>query len=163
MKNTTIVLLGIAVGILGLLAYLQAAALRNERQQAQQLAAKLDSMSKISTLDLQEKCANQAREEFKDYWEYREMSDHTDHYNPKLNKCFLLVRYSDTKTLPGSWFTYRMLEDAFEGKVYAEYSDEYDERTEKHTVSLCKVTVPSGEETICHSSDEFDALVNQYM
>jgi hypothetical protein len=164
-KKLVTVLLIIALGILGLFAYSQSVALRQERLQVQELTAKLDSAPKTASLELQEKCAKQAREEFNAYWERDENADFTNHYNTKLNKCFVLIRYIDTKTVPGDIWTHRELFDAFESKDYGEY----DWKTEKGKKYwevppvVCKVTRSSGEETICHSSDEFDALVKEYM
>ncbi len=92
------------------------------------------------------------------------MSDYTNHYDPRLNKCFVLVQYSDHK-IQEIIYTYRILEDAFESKVYGEYSW----HTEKNKFfwdvppTECKVTLPSGGEKNCHSLEEFDALVKQYM
>lgn len=93
------------------------------------------------------------------------MSDYTNHYSPKLNKCFVLVQYGDTKMLPGTIFTYRILEDAFEGKIYANYSWNPEKNKFFWDVppTQCKVTLPSGAEITCHSAEEFDALVKQYM
>jgi hypothetical protein len=165
MKNVVIVVLVVIAGVLGLFAYLQTVSLRQQRGRAQELTVKLDSALKISSLELQEKCARQSLEEFKYHWEGQEMSDYTNHYNPRFNKCFVLVQYGDTKMLPGTIYTYRMLEDAFEGKVYATYSW----RTEKGKFfwdvppTECKVTLPTSEEKTCHSPAEFDALVKQYM
>lgn len=55
--------------------------------------------------------------------------------------------------------------DAFEGKVYANYIWRSDKRKKYWEVTPfdCKVMLLSGEERLCHSSDEFDALVKQYM
>ena len=74
-----------------------------------------------------------------------------NHYNQKLNKCFMQVESSDVMG------TGKTISDAFEGKVYAVLGLRGDE------VKKCSVTLPSGEERICHSSEEFDALVKQYM
>jgi hypothetical protein len=165
MRNPATVLLAVAVVILCLFAYSQTAALRQQRQQIRELTTKLDSAPKTASLELQEKCARQAREEFKTYWEFRESADFTDHYNTKLNKCFILIQFVDTKTVSGDIWTYKELFDAFEGKDYAEYDWKMDKLKKYWEVPpiVCKVTLPSGEETICRSSDEFNSLVKQYM
>lgn len=73
MRNAAIVLLIVSVGILGLLLYSQNVALREQRRQVQELKGKLESMSKTTSLDLQEKCAKRAREEFLNLgWEKHE-------------------------------------------------------------------------------------------
>jgi len=165
MKKLATLLLVVAVGILGLFAYSQTVALRQQRRQVRELTAELDSAPKLASLDLQEKCAKQAREEFKTYWEQHEGASFTNHYNTKLNKCFILTAYIDPMTASGSIWTHKMLFDAFEGKDYAEYDWKSDKVKKYWEVPpfVCKVMLPSGEETMCHSSDEFDALMKQYM
>lgn len=161
-RNLVAVWLVISVGVLGLLAYSQTSALREQRRQVQELTGKLTSTSKAATLDLQEKCAKQASEEFKSYWEDREGADFTDHYNAKLNKCFMRIQWFDT--IAGVTIE-RALFDAFEGKEYGSYSWKpvKNKRPWEVPPFACTVTLPSGEERICHSSDEFEALLKQYM
>lgn len=104
------------------------------------------------TFDLQERCAKQAREAFLNLgWGKYESAAFENHFNQKLNKCFVQIENSDVM---GTWKT---VSDAFEGKVYAVLGLHGDE------VKKCSVTLLSGEERICRSSDEFDALVKQYM
>ncbi len=82
-----------------------------------------------------------------------------------MNKCFIEVESNDWKTAPGTVFTSRVVSDAFEGKVYAHYlwrSDKVKKYWEVPPLQ-CAVTLPSGEEKNCHSSDEFDALVKEYL
>jgi uncharacterized membrane protein (Fun14 family) len=64
MRNIATILLVIAVAVLGLYAYSQHGALRQQQRQLQELTAKLDAAPKTASLELQEKCAKQAREEF---------------------------------------------------------------------------------------------------
>jgi hypothetical protein len=152
MRNAAIILLILFVAVLGLLLYSQTAALREQRRQVQELSAKVESMSKTASLDLQERCAKQAREEFlKLGWARQEAASFMNHYNQKLNKCFMEVEKTDEK---GEW---KSVFDAFEGKVYGLFGQG------AHGGTMCNVTLPSGERRICHSSDEFDALVKQYM
>src|SRR6266851_3062813 len=55
--------------------------------------------------------------------------------------------------------------DGFEGKVYGSYMWRADKVKKYWEVPpiQCTVTLPSGEEKTCHSSDEFDSLVKEYM
>jgi seryl-tRNA synthetase len=164
-RTAVALLLMVCVG-LGLLAYWQATALREQRQQVQQLNAKLESVSKTATLDLQEKCAKQAREEFHSLgWDKHELADVSNHYNAKLNKCFMQIQDTDAKSVRGTIVTSTTVADAFEGKVYATYiwSTQKNKKYWEVPPLECKVTLLSGEEKICHSSDEFDELVKQYM
>jgi hypothetical protein len=158
MRKTAIVMLIVSLGVLGLLLYSQTAALREQRRKVQELNTKLEAMSNTTSLDLQEKCAKQARERFTfEGFEKRAMANFLSHYNTKLNKCFVQMASTDAKKPPIS--TYMMVSDAFEGKVYAEYMKNWNEVSP----FVCKVTLLSGEERFCHSDDEFHALVKQYM
>jgi len=117
MRNTKIILLIVSVGVLGLLLYLQTAALRKQRRYVQELNAKLESMSKTASLNLQEKCAKQAHEQFVNLgWGKHESAVFGNHYNQKLNKCFLQIENTDGE------MTWKTVSDAFEGKVYAQYA-----------------------------------------
>ncbi len=162
MKAAAALLLLLCVG-LGVLAYRQGAALRQQRQQVQQLNEKL---SKTAELELQEKCAKQAREEFKLYgWDKHEMAVVSNHYNTRLNRCFMQIQDTDAKTVRGTIVTSRTVSDAFEGKIYASYiwSTQKNKKYWEVPPLECKVTLLSGEEKLCHSSDEFDELLKQYM
>ena len=159
-------LLAVSVGGLSVLLYSQTAALREQRRQVRELTARLES--KTASLDLQAKCAKQAHEAFKinGYgFEKNEMAVLSNHYNEKLSKCFVLIEDTDAKTVPGIIYENKTVSDAFEGKVYAQYGWHTDKVKKYWEVPpyRCKVMLPSGEEKICHSSDEFDALVKEYM
>jgi|SRR5580704_3788174 hypothetical protein len=151
------------------LAYLvhsQSSTLKQQQEEIKELGARVQAMPKNATLELQEKCAKQAREEFNvDGWEKEKLAGFSNHYNVALNKCFILIENTDTKTTPGTIWTNKTLTDAFEGKVYGEYmwhSDKVKKYWEVPPVR-CKVTTLSGEEQNCASSGEFDALLRQYM
>jgi len=75
------------------------------------------------------------------------------------------IENTDAKSSPGTIFTSKTLTDAFEGKVYGNYiwSTQKGKKYWEVPPLECKVTLPSGEEKACHSSDEFDELVKQYM
>src|SRR5579859_3222535 len=156
MRTVAALLLVVCVG-LGLFAYRQVDALREQRQQVQQLNAKLALMSVTNTLDSQEKCARQAREEFKLYgWDKDAMAYVLNHYDAKLNKCFMQVRDTDTRSVPGTIVTSDTVLDAFEGKEYASYiwSTQKNKKYWQVPPLECKVTSLSGQETVCHSSEE---------
>jgi hypothetical protein len=90
------------------------------------LNTKIDARGKTASLELQEKCSKQAREEYAENgWKKEPMASYTNHYKEKMNKCFVLI---------GSTTPFN-----------------------------CKGTLLSGEEKLCHSSDEFDEIVKLYM
>ena len=129
-----------------------------------QLAAKKEE-SQQHSLDLQEKCADQARKEFAlSGYKPKDLAGFENHYNQKLNKCFIL--YQATTPATGSTvFVNKTLNDAFEGKNYAQYAWKSDEHKKYWEVApfVCQVTTPSSEEKFCHSTEEFEQLVKPYM
>jgi hypothetical protein len=167
MKTARTATLFAAFGILSLILYSQAAALREQRRQLQELNAKLESKSKTTSLELQAECAKQAHEAFKlNGWEGNQWASFTNHYNEKLNKCFVEIENTDTKTSPGKIGVTNTVSDAFEGKVYGQYIWISEKNKQYFEVPpfQCEVTLTSGEKKICRSSDEFDALIrNNYM
>jgi hypothetical protein len=155
MKNLAIILLVVVVGVLSLLVYRQ-------RRQIQVLSAERDSAPKGASLELQAKCAKQAQE-YLSQFESRDVVETRNHYNIGLNRCFVETR--TVKFEFGNHTETRVLNDAFEGKEYGLYM--FVGRPKKPDYSVepadCKVTSISGEEVLCHSSDEFDTLVKQFM
>ncbi len=121
-----------------------------------ELTAKLETASKKMSLDLQENCARGAREEFSsEHW----VSDagFTNHYNGKLNRCFMETRWLEARKAgpyPGQ-YAHRSLEKKDFGR--------FDYKLGELTPLECKVTLPSGEEVKCNSSDEYETLIKQYM
>jgi len=93
------------------------------------------SVKAQSTLALQEKCANAAKEMFYKGYESTITKDETlgscinsyeNHYNKKLDKCFILDHSNCIKKDESSFFT--SLWDVFEQKQYAMYSAFYDKK-----------------------------------
>jgi hypothetical protein len=165
MKMSIALLLVVCLS-LGLVAVKQNTAVRQQRDQIRELHTQLEAASRSTALDLQEKCAKQAREEFKLYgWDKREMAGLSNHYNVKLNKCFMEIGDTDAKSVPGTIVTSETVSDAFEGKEYGTYiwSTQKGRKYWEVPPLRCKVTLPSNEEKICHSSEEFDALVKPLM
>ena len=118
-----------------------------------------------ATLDLQEKCSRQAQIAF-DKMNFKEVdrASFINHYNVKLNRCLIeteqdLVQFLDT------FWNYKIVSDAYEGTVFASYSWHSD-RVKKYWEMPpveCKVTLPSGDDELCKSSEEFDKMVKVYM
>jgi hypothetical protein len=164
--KTAIAFLVLAVAVLCSFAYSQNAGLQQQQKEVKQLQAKLDAISKTAPIELREKCARQAREEFKLYgWDKEAMAGVLNHYDLKLDKCFMMIQSADAKSVRGTIITSKNLYDAFEGKEYGSYiwSTQKDKKYWEVPPLACKVTLPSGQEKVCHSSDEFDELVKQYM
>ena len=162
MKNTAIILLIVCVGALGVLLYRQTAALREQRRQVQELNAKLDSVSQAADFDLQAKCAKQAADVWKaGGWDRKKLATYSNHYNDKLQKCFMRIATSTEES--GADVTYETVMDAFESKGYAEFIWKVDHKSGDSKSMRCSAILPTGEAITCTSPEEFDALVNQYM
>ncbi len=167
MRNSLLVLVIVGALVLGAITYSQRVSLRAEQDHVRQLNAKLEeSASKSAIFDRQEKCAQQAREEYRsDGWEKQAMAGFTNHFNSKLNKCFMEIVNTDAKSSPGTIITSKTLSDAFEGKVYGNYiwSTQKGKKYWEVPPLECDVALSTGEKKICHSSDEFDELIKVYM
>lgn len=124
------------------------------------LEMKLNSSQQSSLLDLQSKCSSQADAEYKTQgWGNKGTSSYINHYNRRLNKCFLQVYVFGTvinRQLYGSTY----VTDAFEGKTYGTY---YGKSGQDEKPNLCTTTSLTGEDTFCHSEYEFKAAIKQYM
>jgi len=159
-KTILIVLLLIAVAVLGSLLYIQGGLIHAQKQTIMELSSKIKSNEKQMNLDLQAKCADQSRKEFvSNGWDKRPLTTFSNHYNERLNKCFIEIEDDGVNG------TSRVVSDAFEGKVYGNYMW-FSKKGKKYwevPPIMCKVTMPAGEEKLCNSSDEFDALLKPYM
>ena len=112
--------------------------------------------------ELQERCGKRAEEVFRKEYENRNigeswMSNYTNHYNRKLNKCFILVT---SNFFPDKKFreeygiqTDKTLWDINEYKYYGEFV-----KFSKSGVSYCEVLGKR-----CSSENEWDSLVKPYM
>lgn len=162
MKNSAIVLLVVCVGVLGVLLYRQTAALREQRRQVQELNAKLASVSQATDFDLQAKCAKQASDVWKaGGWDRKKLATYSNHYNDKLQKCFMRIDTSTEES--GADVTFETVMDAFESKGYAEFIWRVDHNSGDSKSMRCSAILPTGEAITCTSPEEFDALVKQYM
>jgi hypothetical protein len=111
----------------------------------------LPSSASAQSLQQQALCAAQASKVFQEDYPHRENGDMThyqDHYNVKLDRCFIL-EYS---TLGGGGGA--ILYDAFEKRKYGEYG---------WTTTGCELTPPNGQPEACNSKAEFDAFAAKYM
>lgn len=127
-----------------------------------ELQAKLGSLSQRSLLDLQEKCATQARIEYNyEGWSKKPLVSYFNHYNRELNKCFIAVYANGDKLIRGELYIGIYVSDAFEGKNFGEFYGVVG-KPERSPVS-CMTLSPTGEETFCHSKDEFDVAIKRFM
>jgi len=147
MRDVVIALLLAAVGILG---YITA----HQQAQISELRTK---WAAFGALELQATCAKQADLFFKkNGWADDDMSWQRNHYNGTLNKCIIEIANVDAKQYDTALKRY--VSDAFEGKELGEYIG-----TVLGDATMCRVTLPSGQEKICHTVKEFEELTKVYM
>jgi hypothetical protein len=110
--------------------------------------------------ELQERCGKRAEEVFRKEYGHETISNYyTNHYNRKLNKCFILVTETvkqwDKELIEklGVSSTYKTLLDINEKKPYGIFR-----KLSKGTLMNCEVL-----EKHCNSESEWDALVKPYM
>lgn len=118
-----------------------------------ELSEKLEAVAKAANLVLQEKCANQASTDFRDWgWNKQPLAAYANHYHQKLNKCFIEIYNTNAPSVSMS------VSDAFEGKVYAEYFwiNTQGKKYWEVRPQTCKVTLLSGTEKTCESQEEFE-------
>jgi len=113
---------------------------------------------------LQEKCATQADKVFRQLGYQLNGTNSTDvlqsHFNPERNKCFMTI-----ETLAHDGTQTRYLLDAFEQREYAEYFWMVDavKKYWDNPPKICKEIPIAGDETPCHSDDEYKVIVKRYM
>jgi hypothetical protein len=160
----------LVLAVLGLAFQLhrQQLTIREQQVRLTELTAKMvvsEANAKPNLLDYQEKCAAQARKAFNDLgYKPNDMAGYENHYNTKLNKCFVFVQNTDATHQPTIW-TYKTLFDAYAGKTYAAYSwhTVKDKKYSEVPPFTCKVVLPSGDDKLCESDNEFDELIKTYM
>src|SRR5664279_5151412 len=124
MKMVAAIVVLVVVGLAWQL-HRQQLTIREQQVRLTELSAKIavsEANAKSNLLDYQQKCAEQARKVFNDLgYKPNDMAGYENHYNTKLNKCFVFVQNTDATQQPTIW-TYKTLFDAYEGKTYAAYS-----------------------------------------
>jgi hypothetical protein len=96
---------------------------------------------------LKNKCEKQCEEWVKSDEKkfFRDKFTHKNHYNTKLDKCFILVNYSKKQL--------KILRNINENKIYGSFRFKHD-----GTIIICNVL-----EKTCNSEEEWDSLVKPYM
>ena len=111
---------------------------------------------RMATMAEQGACAKQSREKFQqEGWTLDGSTDFTNHYSPKLGKCFIEV--SNFVMMHGKFPSEsKVVADAFEGTVVARYNWINLQGKQFYEVLPSDCTV---DDATCKSSDEFDAMV----
>jgi hypothetical protein len=176
MRDVVIAALVMAVGLLGYLLHSMGASLADQQRQIEDLGTK----PRTPGLEQQEKCANQAERAFNNGgWSGTRASYNiASHYNEKLNKCVMVVSSSESYPkqvrpphgiilAPGNKRPTPESEVILSSTMFDAFSGEdfgiFIKKLTAAEPSECHVTLPSGEERYCHSSDEFDKFSKVYL
>lgn len=124
----------------------------------------------VSNVDLQTKCASQAKS-FMDYYvvdqQEKQADEYTNHYNAKMDKCFVLIKHGITVS-DGTFGVYtKNLFDAIEKKQYGSYGWQAQQGKKYWEVAPydCTIYVDGNQNNTktCTSEEEFDTLTSTYM
>jgi hypothetical protein len=121
-----------------------------------------------ATLAQQKMCADQAQRSFNesDFSKPKktdtENYQYTSHYDAAANVCYIMV--SGTYNGNGKPAASDVVYDAFEGRMYANYVwiNTQNKKYWEVPPMICSVKPRGGDEIICHSSDEFETLIDKY-
>jgi hypothetical protein len=139
-------------------------------KQSQDLQAEVAKVRATSDYDLQAKCSKDARVWFNENWSRDKdtvLLDYSNHYNKKLNRCFISVEYHYDSNLGGPnaslWVNDITMWDVYENNKFGNFDENHfiyfkpAIRPEDNVVR-CEVY---GQK--CKTVDEFNNLVRPYM
>jgi hypothetical protein len=138
----------------------------NVEKQVKELQTSAEKNEAVQDYDLQAKCAKDARQWFDQNWSRDKDTlflDFTNHYNKRMNKCFIDVEYHFSGTA-FAWTNEIMIYDIYENTQYGKLSQGHvtmkikGEPQEVERISTCEV---KGKK--CTSLDEFNNLAGQFM
>jgi len=98
---------------------------RLEKENAE-LKAALEQRNAATELELQEKCSKSAKAWFRENYSPDKdttLLDETNHYNRKMNKCFVVVEYHYTAGSGPTWYNDITMWDVYENLKYATFSE----------------------------------------
>jgi hypothetical protein len=134
------------------------------------LKATVEKQNALTAYDLQAKCAKDARTFFSETWGQEKdtiLLDFTNHYNGKLNKCFILGEHHFNSHLAGtngdSWSNMMSLFDVYENSKYAEFGENHYTYFKPQIHNTEEVITCNVAGTKCNGQQEFNELVRPYM
>lgn len=164
-----IIVAALACGIfaIGVFVFRQNAMLKSQAAQIFAINAELSEQRKLpkaQPLDLQIKCAEQARVAFLQAgYKQPDIADYQSHYNAKLGRC--IIETQNTSSQGKELFTFRNVYDAVERRDFGTYVWRADPVRKYWEVApfQCEVDAADGEKQLCHSEEEFSKLVQTYL
>jgi hypothetical protein len=136
------------------------------------------AVARAETLDVQERCAWQARRAFQELEsenraEFRPsasirpgVSDYQSHYNTKLDRCLMLIHRKTFVPLSANLSDQQrqsVLVDANERRYYAIYIESQLAAEPNPRLDTCELIPGMRLKTTCKSREEFDAYVANYI
>jgi hypothetical protein len=126
------------------------------------LRDQLSATTKAASIELQGRCAAQARSLFTHSYQALPVATFTNHYNATLNRCFLslnTIEFSRDGTSRTS-----VIIDAFEGKELATLiaRGKKGEGPNSSTTIRCDAILPTGQSLKCKSPAEFETVTKVY-
>ena len=125
-------------------------------------------VKEVSDIDVQSKCAVQAKSFFEYYLtdlKNREGYEYSNHYNTNFNKCFILLWRSFDLSSPITIMNNTHLFDAIEKKEYGYYSLIIRQGSSSTEMFDCKMFSGGNQDNskTCKTEAEFNAFIKQYM
>lgn len=147
--KTIIIIVAVVLAVSLYWMWKQSRIINEQYKKINELTSKTTSI--IGNIDFQEKCAKQAEKLYNDISKPKEnsLNGFINHYNPKLGKCFVLMRFNSFGK-----FISKYLYDAYESKLYAKYFRDI----ENTKPLVCTILDKS-----CQNDEEFDSFINIYM
>ena len=130
------------------------------------------------SLDLQERCASNARKTFQELEDesrakydpstlvQKAVSNYQSHYNTRLNRCLILIHRLSVLPLStnlSNQARQSILVDANERRYYATYIETQLAEETKSKVEKCELRPGARQQTICKTREEFDGFVARYL
>lgn len=125
-----------------------------------ELERQVAQLHQSAQLDLQAKCAKDAKAWFDVRWQSDKdtiLLDYVNHYSTTKNKCFINVEFHYKGVGPEfSWFNHISLHDVYENQKYGQIS-------ERHQINEDKVTDCEVYGKKCTTMQEYQSLIDPFM
>ncbi|HKW02284.1 MAG TPA: hypothetical protein VJN96_20850 [Vicinamibacterales bacterium] len=128
------------------------------------LRQQIDGLKRTNNLDVQAKCAKDAREFFNKDWatgrdDKTQLLDFSNHYNESMNRCFILINYNFLMGSSG-WSQTASLYDVYDHLQVGDFAalNIYRNGADQTTVNRCSVAGIQ-----CTSGAEFNERIRPFM
>jgi hypothetical protein len=131
------------------------------------LKAEVAKTNAATDFELQQKCSNAAKGWFRENYPGDKdtiLLDQNNHFNRKMNKCFVFVEYHYTMGQTLSWYNDMTMWDVFENSQYATFTEAHmvypfnAKRDPEQRIVTCEVAGVK-----CKTADEFNNMTHPYL